>query len=267
MKKPSETVPDPVFIASQSPLPASEEHAVDIHKPKPVNSLREFFSEIGVIVCGVLIALALEQGVEALHWAAKVQEAKEAIHHELMVTTIFAGERIAREQCADVYLADLASAVVISGPRWAPRKNDLCGNPGKEVYYGIYRPWPTEHWRSIETEGVVSHFPRKYGGQAAFTFDFIKHLDDLTTEENLQSQQLDVLNYPVVLSADAKFDVLKTIEKLRRDNRLVALLSAQLNKTIANLGETPTASELKIQRSKIPFLFQAPPANGVFPHR
>jgi hypothetical protein len=38
---------------------------MDIHKPKPIHNFREFLSEIGVIVCGVLIALILEQAVEA----------------------------------------------------------------------------------------------------------------------------------------------------------------------------------------------------------
>jgi hypothetical protein len=251
-------MPDPASAADSSPMPTPEEHAVDIHKPKPVHSLREFFSEIVVIVCGVLIALALEQGVEAFHWAGKVQEAKTAIHHELMVTTIFAEERIAREQCADIYLADLASAVVASGAQWTPRANSLCGYPSNEVYYGIYRPWPTEHWRSIETEGVVSHFAREYGGRAAFTFDFIKHIGELTNEETQQAGPLDALNYPIALSADARIDFLKTIEKLRRENHLVALLSTQLRKQIANLGETPSASELKLQRSKIPYLFVGP---------
>lgn len=37
---------------------------MDIHKPKPIHNWREFLSEIGVIVLGVLIALGAEQSIE-----------------------------------------------------------------------------------------------------------------------------------------------------------------------------------------------------------
>jgi hypothetical protein len=44
---------------------------LDIHKPKPVHGWRELFSEIGVIVIGVVIALSAKQLVEALYWRQK----------------------------------------------------------------------------------------------------------------------------------------------------------------------------------------------------
>lgn len=50
--------------ANDDPSSTPEEHAVDIHKPKPVHSIREFLSEIGVIVVGIAIALTGEQLVE-----------------------------------------------------------------------------------------------------------------------------------------------------------------------------------------------------------
>lgn len=47
-----------------------------IHKPKPLHGVREFSSEISVIVVGILIALGLEQTVESLHWRHKVEQAE-----------------------------------------------------------------------------------------------------------------------------------------------------------------------------------------------
>jgi len=38
-----------------------------IHKPKQLHGFSEFVSEIGVIVIGILIALALEQSLEYMH--------------------------------------------------------------------------------------------------------------------------------------------------------------------------------------------------------
>jgi hypothetical protein len=45
-----------------------------IHKPKALHGWREFLAEIGVIVCGVLIAIALDQMVEALHHRGEARE-------------------------------------------------------------------------------------------------------------------------------------------------------------------------------------------------
>ena len=45
-----------------------------IHKPKALHGWREFVGEIGVIVCGVLIAIALGQTVEALHHRGEAKE-------------------------------------------------------------------------------------------------------------------------------------------------------------------------------------------------
>ena len=238
---------------------------MDIHKPKPVHGWREFVSEIGVIVCGVVIALGLEQIVEAVHWAERVHEAKAAIHKELVMATVFGEERIARKDCADAYLSDLAVAVVASPPQWTPRSKTFCGLDHEEVYVGLSRPWPTEVWRSIEAEGAVSHFGEHYRRAAPFTFDFIKDTGELGAEESREATQLDPLAYPIILTPDARIGFLKVIGSLRRNNDLLALSASQIGAQVTELGETPTEAELKTMRASIPFLFHAP-APGP-PHR
>ena len=67
-------------------VPAVAQGAGDdmhIHKPKATHGLREFLSEISVIVVGVLIALALEQGVEWLHRRHIVAEAETRVRQFL----------------------------------------------------------------------------------------------------------------------------------------------------------------------------------------
>lgn len=59
------------------------EQPMDIHKPKPIRSLKELASEIGVIVLGILIALGLEQAIESWHERQQVKEAHAAINEEL----------------------------------------------------------------------------------------------------------------------------------------------------------------------------------------
>ena len=56
---------------------------MDIHRPKAAHSIREFLIEIGTIICGILIALGLEQGIEWLHREHQAREAGEALRQEL----------------------------------------------------------------------------------------------------------------------------------------------------------------------------------------
>lgn len=74
------------LIETDLGAPAVSEGAggdMHIHKPKAAHSVGEFLSEIGVIVVGILIALTLEQVIEAVHRNAEVREAREALHEEI----------------------------------------------------------------------------------------------------------------------------------------------------------------------------------------
>ncbi len=56
---------------------------MDVHKPKPTHGWRAFVGEVGIIVLGVLIALAAEQTAQAIEWRHKVVAAEEAMRLEL----------------------------------------------------------------------------------------------------------------------------------------------------------------------------------------
>lgn len=79
-----ETVGGVSAVSVDSDAPASGGvNSVEIHKPKAAHSWREFLTEIGTIVCGILIALGLEQVVEAARLRQEVHEARETIRGEI----------------------------------------------------------------------------------------------------------------------------------------------------------------------------------------
>ena len=55
---------------------------MDIHKPHPFHGWREFLKEYGIIVLGVLTALAGEQTVETLHHRSEAREMTEKLKAE-----------------------------------------------------------------------------------------------------------------------------------------------------------------------------------------
>ncbi len=56
---------------------------MDIEDTKPLHGWRTVIGEVGIIVVGVLIALALEQAVQAWEWRNKVHAAEEAMKREI----------------------------------------------------------------------------------------------------------------------------------------------------------------------------------------
>jgi hypothetical protein len=92
---------------------------LDIHKPKPVHSVKEFFSEIIVIVTGIAIALGGEQIVERIHWHHSVEEAVVGLGLELSDALGQGNQRVLISDCVDARL-DYIAAIL-----------DDAGNSGK----------------------------------------------------------------------------------------------------------------------------------------
>ena len=80
------------------------------HLPKPLHGWREFAGEVGIIVLGVLIALAAEQAIETLRWHEKVERTKDLLDSELHDDALSAYGWLATGPCLDQQLnaAELA---------------------------------------------------------------------------------------------------------------------------------------------------------------
>ena len=84
---------------------------MEIHKPKPWHGLREFLKEYGIIVLGVLTALALEQVVETLHERTIASEAREAVRAEVRENLWWLRKRESLEPCIRERLGELADVL------------------------------------------------------------------------------------------------------------------------------------------------------------
>jgi hypothetical protein len=95
--------------------------ALEIHKPHAARSWREFFIELGTIVSGILIALALEQGVEWLREYHRASEARENIREEIAHNLGEMKARAMTEPCISKRLdevTDLIARAGQPGPIW-----------------------------------------------------------------------------------------------------------------------------------------------------
>lgn len=89
---------------------------MEIHKPKAAHSWREFLIEIGTIICGILIALGLEQAVEAAHRQEQVSKARENLRREVGSDLSIVLLQQREQPCVDAYL-DRYEAWATGGPK------------------------------------------------------------------------------------------------------------------------------------------------------
>jgi len=155
-----------------SPSPLTDEVGQDmhVHKPKAAHSLREFLSEIGVIVVGILIALALEQVVEAVRTGAEVREAREALHAEIRANASVDLFGLDEDKCLLTQLDGFAA--------WAR------GGPKPAMYRTVLSGLAVSTWDTVKS-GAFPHMPLLERLAIARVYDTVnneqKSIDGLRT--------------------------------------------------------------------------------------
>lgn len=137
------------------------------HLPKPIHGWREFLGEVGIIVLGVMIALALDSIAEDLSWHRKVSEARQVIRYEVGHNLQLYKWRAETQGCVDRRLDELAGIV------------QSAGKTGRLPPLGaIYPPptgtWPEGVWESQVSAETATHFPEIELASLARVYRFIE---------------------------------------------------------------------------------------------
>jgi hypothetical protein len=230
---------------------------MDIHKPKPVHGLRDFLAEVGIIVLGVLLALAAEQAVEAMHWAHKVEQAKDPLKGELHDIYVSAAERIETEACLNQRLDALEAKVLAAGATWA-----AAGAPGTppgassaEVYHTPYRIWGDSVWRSVEAEGLGSHLSQKTRLGLSFVYNEAVRAREENALEWRDGARFSILNRPIATDPTTRAQLLSLIQSQRQANKLLTIMGRQIVDRVRTdrlLQPVPTEAEVKAELASVP---------------
>jgi len=127
---------------------------MQFHLPKPLHGWRAFFGEVGVIVLGVLIAIALGQLVDAIHWDAQVADARALISQDMARSNRSFAFRVAAHDCVAARLVALDAIVEQAVKHEAPR---LPGN----VIPDIGNALPNSAWETSRASQSLAHFARE----------------------------------------------------------------------------------------------------------
>lgn len=213
---------------------------MEVHS-KPVHSWRELLSEIGVIVIGVIIALAAEQAVETIHWRHKVADAELAMRRELSSDLAYAAGQMALKNCAGKYFDRVEDA--IRGHRQDTFRALAAMNPP----FGPH-PWVAESWTAAIGSEIPDHISREK--LAAYAIAFRR----VATERDLQFAMLD--RYGEVVGGrdieaptpEVIYAQLAALNKLKADHGItLAVAQAMLNVQSRQLGVAPDPEILDVQ--------------------
>ncbi|HTT98474.1 MAG TPA: hypothetical protein VMF58_10520 [Rhizomicrobium sp.] len=128
---------------------------MDIHRPKaPVHGWRELLKEIGIIVIGVVIALAAEQAVEAIHWAYQVDAGEGTLKVAYIREVDNMALRKAQSDCIAHRLSFLSQTVERAADSGRLPAMPPIGHPA-------YSAWTIGAWAALVASDTVSHMPRE----------------------------------------------------------------------------------------------------------
>ena len=211
---------------------------MDIHKPKPIHSFREFLSEIAVVVVGISIALTGEQILERIHEYRVASEARKQIRSEVATDLAVLRNRVKIEPCIDKRFADVRRILVAAGtpayvsPNWIGRPDGWDNQNGR--------------WQAAGQSGRVALLTS--GEQGGFSFIYGQLAQILLTEADERQQwshlqALEGVAHPSPALIDAARPALR---QAMVDDEGIRVRIAQSTMALRGMGITPVRSPVAL---------------------
>ena len=202
---------------------------MDIHNPKAAHSVREFLIEIGTIICGILIALGLEQAVEAVHQRHAAGEAREAIRAELAADIGSLSNRASTEPCIARRFIELAAYIEAASAGTVANPPTWIGRP---------QVWNMEdqRWQAASQAGRVAllspedqhHFSDNYGS--------LKRMGEAEAQEQTLWAQLRSLEGQHHFSRDVAASMRSVLSQARTTDWTIRQLFLQTKDDVEKSG-------------------------------
>jgi hypothetical protein len=187
--------------------------------------------EVGGIVLGVLIALAIGEAAEEVRWRFKVAASERAMRAELGTIRRALNERQAAAPCIDARLAEIGAVLAVArGGGRVPALGEVGAPP--------FRLIETTAFQVARDEGISLHMPRERWRLYAAVYSLLDGFyaqfagDERTQWELLQL----VRDTPGALDGDLLATLLAAWASARGYHRRQTLIGGQIDRTIAALG-------------------------------
>ena len=212
--------------------------------PKPLHGWREFAGEVGIIVIGVLVALAAEQVVEDIHWRNAVAGERKALHESLQAELSEPAGRLVQEPCIRRRLGELL--IVFQ----RHKKGEPLGIAGPVGVPGIVSS-STDAWSTAAGGETLDHMKLDERLGLGSGFAGLASMHSELLNEAHTWDELRRLDHPEILEA-GDWPQLRAVyaNALASDDRNVFLARWLLkNDTDGERADGPTLDELRAKGS------------------
>jgi hypothetical protein len=225
--------------------PAAEPgDAMHIHKPKALHGVRELLTEIGVIVIGIVIALALEQAVEAVHRHDSAAEARKQVRDELSGNVWRLWEQEHTQACVDSRLNELEH--ILSG---ALKSGHI--EPGLTVGRPWHHNWESARWTSITQAGFAAYLPEEESAAYSNLYSLFSNLAADGAKEQDAWANLQSLRYLTEVDKSDALFYLREVEKIRlarlEMHNLAVILQRAYQPLHLDLSGGPQKYDVRVQ--------------------
>jgi hypothetical protein len=187
---------------------------------------REFLTEVGIVVLGVLIALAADQWVQSYRNQEGARYTEAALKAELYEAARFAAERLILEKCLSDRIAHVSAKLAGVRGQWSadrltPRAAGL-NRALPVVYRTPKRPWVTDAWQVAVSSATPQDIPRNRVSAYSKLYNAIANLQQTNEQEYALAARLGPLATDRSLNSQQAYDAQVTLSELdAMNNRIV----------------------------------------------
>jgi hypothetical protein len=190
------------------------------HLFKPIHGWRAFAGEVGIIVLGVILALAFGQLAQAWQWRQDVRTARAAIHREMAFDLALAADRLRIAKCVDRHLGDASQRIeVVAQSGATPSVEANLESPGRLILVGDYE--------AQEAAQNLVHFPPDELSALGVFYDQARFMREWTEREDAAWNSLALLSPGNTKLGEFDVALLRRDLQVARDYEQLTVINSQ----------------------------------------
>jgi hypothetical protein len=208
--------------------------AMDIHKPKAAHSIREFLLEIGTIICGILIALGLEQVVQTIHQATEARETRENVRAEIINDISRITARASNQTCIDKRVEEINSLLDQARDKGSIIPPLSLGRPPRYVM-------ESSRWDAASHSGKTSLLSGDEQAKYSLIYVSIAYFYEMENLEQATWAKLDAMENTPKLSPDGLLSMYVALKEERFYNKSLAQVGSYIAGLAHSMDLVPVA--------------------------
>jgi hypothetical protein len=192
---------------------------------------RKFAQDVGGIVLGVLIALALGEIASGIRWRFDAAEARSAMLSDLERDAGVMHERQLAKACIERRLGDVDALLAQARRSGTLPQVSAIGRPPT-------RPLLTAAWDMGVSSGVLPHLSRTEAGGFSTNFDMVKEMGaNFRRQSTLWARLSAMENASGPVSPDFLAELMFTSAELRKESAYADMVAGQIVDTAKAVGK------------------------------